>query len=837
MNKFLLTLLVCFSGAAFAQAPQQWSSSEIGLALKKLKVLGTVLYIAAHPDDENTQLLAYFSRGKNYRTGYLSLTRGDGGQNLIGDEQGIELGLIRTQELLAARRIDGAQQFFSRAYDFGFSKTTEEAMDIWGKEKILSDVVWVIRSFRPDVIITRFPPDERAGHGQHSASAVLAREAFTAAADKTRFPEQFEKGVEPWQVKRIFWNTYRFGGFNTTAEDQVKVDVGEFQTLLGRSFGEIAAQSRSQHKSQGFGDESSRGEEFEYLKFTAGDDAVKDPFDGIGTSWDKISGGTGIEKKIDDLTRDYSFDRPERSVPALVSLYRDIMALPESYWKKVKAAEVQRLIAMSAGLYMEAVVTTPLAVQGDSLKITVNIINRSPVYMELKSLKLENADSTINKVLAENRNSNFVKTIFVGSDKPITQPYWLVREMEKGAYTVKDQMLIGMPENPPAFAVQALIDIGGNLHNFSMPVQYKHTDPVKGELFQPVTVTAPVTLNTSPPVMLFRKDKTITRPLNLSITAYRDIPATDTRWWYRYGITDQRLSDSLVRLRRMGTRIRQVAVTNKFMPDKDKDRLTAGFLYKSGNLDGTGYLAMASINYDHIPPIHYFYQDAVSVLNIPFKISGKRVGYIKGAGDRVPEALGELGFNVTFITEEDMDPASLKKFDAIVTGIRAYNIHDWLSAHYDDLMQYVREGGNLVVQYNTNSFAGPFQAKMSPYPFEVSRNRVTDENAPVRFNIPGDELLTKPNKILPSDFDGWIQERGVYYAENVDSAFRAVLAMKDPTDKELMTGGLIAARFGKGRFIYTGLAFFRQLPAGVPGAYRLFANIVSNPNLSSDGSR
>lgn len=837
MKKLLLILLVFGSVAAEAQAPQQWNSSEIGLALKKLKVLGTVLYIAAHPDDENTQLLAYFSKGKNYRTGYLSLTRGDGGQNLIGDEQGIELGLLRTQELLSARRIDGAQQFFSRAYDFGFSKSTEEALTIWGKEKILSDVVWVIRNFRPDVIITRFPPDERAGHGHHSASSVLAREAFDAAGDKTRFPEQFQYGVEPWQPKRIFWNTYNFGASNTTANDRLKINVGEYQNMLGKSFGEISSQSRSQHKSQGFGDESSRGEEFEFLKSLSGDVQIKDLFEDIPTDWSRAEGGKIIETKIDSIIENYAFDRPDKSVLPLAELYKSIAALPESYWRKVKLAEVQKLIAMTSGLYMEAVVSAPLAVIGDSLAVKINIINRSPASMRLKFLQLETIQKTIDTTLVPNRNFVVSEKIAVALNKPISQPYWLVNEMEKGSYTVKDQQLIGLPESPAAYNVTAELIIEGTRHVFSIPVQYKHTDPVRGELFEPLTVTNPVSLNTNPPVMLFHKGQITTRPLNLSITSYTDLPSTENRWLYRYGNTDQRIPDTLIKLRRNSTRIRQVPVSNKFMNGEERDRLMASFLYKVDGSEKGGYLAMSSINYNHIPPIRYFYQDGVTVLNLPVKIAGKRVGYIKGAGDRVPEALGELGFTVSFLTEQDMEPALLRKYDAIVTGVRAYNVHDWLSAHYDDLMQYVREGGNLVVQYNTNSFAGPFQAKMSPFPFEVSRNRVTDENAVVNFEIPGDELLNRPNRITASDFDGWIQERGIYFAEKTETNFRTVLSMKDPVDKALQNGSLIAAKYGKGRFIYTGLAFFRQLPAGVPGAYRLFANLVSNPNSSIDGSK
>src|SRR5215510_11431605 len=316
----------------FAQSPQTWTSADIYLAIRKLNVLGSVLYLAAHPDDENTRLIAYLSKDKLYRTGYLSLTRGDGGQNLIGDEQGIELGLIRTQELLAARRVDGGEQFFTRAFDSGYSKSPEETFTKWDKEKILSDVVWVIRKFQPDVIITRFPTTGEGGHGHHTASAILANEAFTAAADPNRFPEQL-KWVKPWKAKRIMWNSFNFGGTNLTSNDQFKFDVGGYNPLLGKSYGEIAAISRSNHKSQGFGASASRGEAFDYFKTTGGPTPVNDLMDDVDLTWKKVEGGEAISKQIDKLATSFDLLHPENSVKGLVELHQAINKLPEGYWK------------------------------------------------------------------------------------------------------------------------------------------------------------------------------------------------------------------------------------------------------------------------------------------------------------------------------------------------------------------------------------------------------------------------------------------------------------------------------------------------------------------------
>ena len=322
MSKFVIAFVSFFlSFNLFAQGPQSWTSADMYLAIRKLNVLGSVLYIAAHPDDENTRLIAYFAKDRMYRTGYLSLTRGDGGQNLIGDEQGIELGLIRTQELLAARRIDGGEQFFSRAFDFGYSKNPEETFTKWDKEKILSDVVWVIRKFQPDVIITRFPTTGEGGHGHHTASAILANEAFTAAADPNRFPEQL-KYVKPWQAKRILWNSFNFGGTNLTSPDQFKFDVGGYNPLLGKSYGEIAAISRSNHKSQGFGSAASRGEALEYFKTTGGTSPTDDIMSGEDLTWKRVEGGEAIAPVVDSIISTFDLLHPEKSVKGLVKYIR-----------------------------------------------------------------------------------------------------------------------------------------------------------------------------------------------------------------------------------------------------------------------------------------------------------------------------------------------------------------------------------------------------------------------------------------------------------------------------------------------------------------------------------
>ncbi len=826
---FLMTCLYAFTCPA--QPPVGSNSADILLRMQKLKVLGSVLYIAAHPDDENTRLLAWLSKEKLYRTGYLSVTRGDGGQNLIGEEQGVALGLIRTQELLAARRIDGAEQFFTRAFDFGFSKSTEEAFTIWNKEKILADVVWVIRNFKPDVIITRFPEDNRAGHGHHSGSAVLAREAFIAAADSSKFPEQFTYGVRPWKTKRILWNTFNFGNTNTTAENQFRVDVGTYSPLLGKSFGEIAAESRSQHKSQGFGVPSSRGTAMEFFIPTGGDTPRNSLLDGVDTTWQRVEGGVSINQEIDRIISTYSYTRPDLSVKPLTVLYKNLSALKDSYWKIQKLKEIQSLIELCSGLFLEASSQQAYAVQGDSLRVNISAVNRGSASIQLKKIGIDYLDTSMTQPLVFNRNLTFQRRLYVDQGKEISQPYWIREAMEKGSFNVTEQKMIGRPENSPAFSAEFVVDIEGLELTISRPVQYKHTDPVKGELFQPLPIVPPLSVNTSPGILLFSKNQPSVKNYTLSTTAYTNILPAKATIHNRSTKSEQDEKDLDFSLARGLTKNFSIPVNSKLLKDLEVDAISSSVEYKNEQLSQANYLAMASINYDHIPAIRYFYPDGVTVLNLDIKTAGKKAGYIKGAGDKIPEALEQLGYEVTYLTETDVTDENLKKFDVIITGIRAYNIHEWLNSAYEVLMNYVKAGGTMVVQFNTNSFVGPVRSsRIGPYDFNITNSRVTNEESAVEFLDKNSPLLNWPNKITSKDFNGWIQERGVYFADKWAPQYKPVLAMKDPGETDNRNGSLIMAEYGKGRFIYTGLVLFRQLPAAVPGAYRLFANLIANPN-------
>jgi LmbE family N-acetylglucosaminyl deacetylase len=823
MKKFCLLpaiMLAAFTG--ISQTPASFSSSEILLGLKKLKVTGSVLYVAAHPDDENTRLLAYMSKERLYRTGYLSMTRGDGGQNLIGDEQGIELGLIRTQELLAARRIDGAEQFFTRAYDFGFSKSTDETLKIWDKEKILSDVVWVIRKFQPDVIITRFPPDNRAGHGHHSASAVLAQEAFVAAADPNRFPEQFAYDVKPWQAKRIFWNTFNFGGNNTTAENQMKLDVGVLNPLLGKGYGEIASESRSQHKSQGFGVPRQRGQSFEYFTHVNGEAATVDVMDGIETSWIKFPGGETIDLMIDQLVKEYSITNPSASVKGLVELYKAIEEIKDGDWKIKKLEEVKMLIEACAGLFMEAVAVEQYAVQGDSLHVNLFAVNRNTTNVQLMSAFLNNEldavvkNTKLSKDMLYRDRINFV----VPNNKPLSQPYWLSNTNPKGAFEVADQTLIGKAENDASYTATFILNIEGEVFQFEKPVMYKFTDPVKGEIYWP--------LNVVPNSELF-----ITPHISISSNYTGVLKANTNINSLIINSSDEKIVPTKIRftnLLKNDNRIfNDISVPPPALIGKDGTVQNNLLSFQFFDSLGRAYTHSKNISYDHIPQILYFQKSSFTNLIVAnLKTASKKIGYIKGAGDKVAEAIQQMGYTVDFLEEKDLTSVNLKQYDAIVTGIRAYNVHAWLSNAYDALMQYVKNGGVLIVQYNTSNQIGPVRSRISPYPFAISRNRVTEEDTKVTFLQPNHPVLNYPNKITEKDFEGWVQERSVYEADNMDSNYVSILGMNDAGEPQ-RKGSLIVADYGKGRFVYSAVAFFRQLPAGVPGAYRLFANLLAAP--------
>jgi len=820
---FTLFLFACSS--AFAQTAPPSDIITIEQSFKKLDVLGSVLYVAAHPDDENTRLLAYLSQEKHYRTGYLSLTRGDGGQNLIGNEQGEQLGLIRTQELLAARRMDGAEQFFSRANDFGFSKGPGETLRIWDKEKVLSDVVWVIRKFRPDVIICRFPTTGEGGHGHHTASAILAQEAFTAAADPNRFPEQL-KYVQVWQAKRLLWNTFNFGSVNTTNPDQFKLDVGVYNPIIGKGYGEIAAESRSNHKTQGFGSAKQRGEAIEYFKTILGDAPKTDLMDGVNTTWARV-GAEDISRELSTIQKSFDIDRPEKAVPELINLSDKIAKVKDEYWRVLKTKELNELIAACAGLWVESYSAEPVYAIGDSIPVETQVLIRSDLKVKMGAIlfydnyKLYAPIDFLNKqFLSPNKISVFSNNFSGGI---ITQPYWLKFPHSIGTYNTDYLDEIGfteqksLPENVPN-SVYITFNILNHNIEFERTIKYKHVDPARGELYEPLVIAPPVTANIADKDYIFNSNK----PQNVEVklksftTTSGSISIKPVEGWKispeKIDFADKKKGEEW-----------SVNFTIEPTDSKPKTSVFEAVVTANGKQFSMG---IKTIAYNHIPSITYFPPAQANLINIDLKIAGKKIGYIVGAADLVPDALRQVGYDVHILTENEIMNSDLSVYDAIVTGVRAFNVNERLPFEQPKLLEYVKDGGNLVVQYNNN--AGMLVPQIGPYPFRPVNQRVTDETAKVTILDPTNPVLNYPNKIKDADFDGWIQERGLYFVSDIDPKYQTPLQMNDPGEKP-NNGSLILTNYGTGRFVYTSLAFFRQLPAGVPGAYRLFVNLLSNP--------
>jgi LmbE family N-acetylglucosaminyl deacetylase len=809
---------------AFAQTAPPADLVSIEQNLKKLDVLGSVLYVAAHPDDENTRLLAYLAQEKHYRTGYLSLTRGDGGQNLIGNEQGELLGLIRTQELLAARRVDGAEQFFSRANDFGFSKGPDETLRIWDKEKVLSDVVWVIRKFRPDVIICRFPTTGEGGHGHHTASAILAQEAFAAAADPSKFPEQL-KYVKTWQAKRLLWNTFSFGTVNTTSPDQFKIDVGVYNPVLGKGYGEMAAESRSNHKTQGFGSAKTRGEAFEYFKTILGDAPKTDLMDGVNTTWGRVEGGEAIGTEVAKIRREFDIDHPEKSVLALVALHGKVDKVQDEYWRTQKTKDLNNFIAACAGLWFEAYAKEPVYALGDSANVYAQIY--SPYHLPINGLDVWPQNGAVtSKESVDDGYADFTKLNTVSFSGPreklplenITQPYWLMAPHPIGTYVFPNDTLAGFPSNPNGLKMYFDFWIGGHPIRFERPIMYKYVDPAKGEIYEPIVVAPPVTANIESKNYIFNSKQAQSVEIKLKSFTKADgsISIKPMPGWKvepdKIDFSGKNKGD-------------EWTVNFTVSPTSSQPKVTT--LQAVVNANGKDFsMGIKEIKYEHIPNITLFPPAEAKLIDLNLKIAGKKIGYIPGAGDLMTDALKQVGYEVHQLSENEIMNGDLSSYDAIITGIRAYNVNARLAIEQPKLLEYVKNGGNLVVQYNNNN--GLVTKQIGPYPFTVVNRRVTDEDAKVTMLDEQSPVLNYPNKITQDDFTGWVQERGLYFVTDIDPKYKTPLQMNDPNEAP-NDGSLIVANYGQGRFVYTSLAFFRQLPAGVPGAYKLFVNLLSKP--------
>ena len=814
----------CMANSADAPAvlsPEQMSGGEIELALQKLNVLGRVLYIAAHPDDENTNLMALWANGSLYDAAYLSITRGDGGQNLIGPELRERLGVIRTEELLAARRIDHAKQFFSRAIDFGFSKTAEETMRIWDHDKILSDVVWVVRKFRPDVMVTRFSPEDQLTHGHHTASAILALEAFSAAGDPNRFPEQLAF-VKPWSPKRLVWNTSPFFFKNRNLPFDptglTVLEAGGYNPLLGKAYTEIAAASLSMHKSQGVGSPPRRGARKEYFKLLEGQPMTTALFEGIDTSWSRVPNSEAVAAEIRQIISQFRPSDPAASVPELLKLRQALSGIKDDSWVPEKKAELDQIIAACLGLHVEASTTNETVTPGQTVTIKLEAINRCdiPVTLQEARCSLTGDSMKIDAALPPNELVTKDLSCTIPENTPYSQPYWLRKPGTLGTFAVDDQQLIGLPENPPNLPVEIVLQVNGQELRYTLDGKYSTVDPVAGELRRPLVIAPPVFTKIGDGALVFPTNQP--KSVAVHVTAATGPVKGELKLAAPSG---WRVDPPSVPIDLKGANAETVSTFTVKPPDQNSE----GMLRAIISIDGRDYsFERERISYQHIGVQTLMPPAEVKLVRADIRKKGDRIGYIPGAGDDVPESLEQIGYSVKILNESDITAKNLAQFSAVVLGIRAYNTQDRISNWLPELFDYVKAGGVVIAQYNT--LAELKTEQLGPYPLEISRDRVTDENAEVRILAPTHPLMTVPNKITSKDFEGWVQERGLYFPTKWDPAWTPILSCNDPKEKPL-DGGLLVAKLGKGYFIYTSYSWFRQLPAGVPGAYRLFANMLS----------
>jgi LmbE family N-acetylglucosaminyl deacetylase len=830
---YLIIISILVANQGTAQSPKKWNTTDIKNEIKRLNTLASVLYVAAHPDDENTRLISYISSHEHMNITYLSLTRGDGGQNLIGTELRENLGVLRTQELLMARGVDGGKQMFSRANDFGYSKNSTETLRIWNKKEVLADVIWAIRKLQPDVIINRFPLDTTfETHGHHTSSALLSNEAFDMAADPTVYPEQLQY-VKVWQPKRLFYNTsWWFYGSRENFEKQDKsklfsMDIGCYYPEKGKSNNEIAAESRSMHKCQGFGSSGVRGSEIEYLDFMKGSKPSNNNlFENIDITWKRLPNGAPIEKTIEEILAEFDNENPSKSIPKLLNAYQLIQKLEDGYWKGIKLEEIKQIIKSCAGLYIEAISSTATAIPNQAIDINIECINRSNASVKLQSISniFYNKENTTQKDTIVNANLDFnkKKSIKWGNILPKdineSSPYWLRNEATLGMYTVDQQLLRGLPETPRSIKTVFNITINEVPIAFTQDLVFKYENPAKGEIYKPFEITQRVFVNQSEKVIVFGDNK----PKNLTLTIKANdnnlkgklTPKISNGWNIEPKTidfaTEQKGEEKVIHL--------------MITPPKDaSSQLNLEFeIDINGKKEDA--LAVRYIEYDHIPTQTVTSKTVVKLVKLDIIKKGQNIGYYVGAGDDMPACLEQIGYKVTLLEDRNFKEDNLKQFDAIIMGIRAYNTKEKLKFQNKQLLDYVKNGGNLILQYNTAN--KEMMKDIGPFPFKLSNDRTTVEEAEIRILKPNHPVLNLPNKITSKDFDGWVQERGLYFPNEWDKNYDAILGCNDPGEPS-KDGGLLIAKYGKGNYTYTGYSWFRELPAGVPGAYRLFANIIS----------
>ena len=863
MNSRVIAAVFLLLAAPRILISQERGATVLGEAVAGLDVTARVLVIGAHPDDEDTQLITWLARGRQVQTGYLSLTRGDGGQNLIGNELGVQLGMIRTEELLAARRLDGGRQFFARAYDFGFSKTAEETYRHWPKDSILRDVVTVVRSFRPQVIVAVFSGTPRDGHGHHQVSAILAREAFDAAADTVRFPSRMTLGLGAWTPSK-FYRASRF----MPSEATVTFNVGELSPLRGRTYAEIASESRSQHLSQGFGQLQRRGTSLDYLKLevsrvrsTIGreasllQDIVADwsrfsgsalPATAARASLDSLPAAIAAVRSMENLGSPASMVAPLARVLRLLTTARNALPCARDAVDaacggatgdlavSLETAESRATAALlaSAGVLVEATAPRELVAVHDTLPVTISVYNQGRADVTLEGgtvstgpVQFGLSDVGVSVVAPDSAAQLVISVVPRGA----SVPWWLALPAHGDVFTLPSAssaaaLNVGVGEDRIADThARADLRIAGVAVRVDAgPVVYRYADPARGELRRPVSVVPGLSVLLDDDVEYARANVPFVRSWNVRL---HNASASPRGVSVSLVAPQQLAVDSLVR-RVAIEPFGDAVVTFRAHGLLPVGRHVVSMTATSGDEQFTsGY---QTIRYEHIRPLRHYRPASVAIEAVDAKLPAKTsIAYIRGVGDNVAPMLAQMGMQVSLVTPEELRSADLSKFGAVVVGPRAFAASPLFTALAPRLESFARAGGTVVLQYGQTEIEAP---GLLPYPVKLRRptaERVTEETAAVRLLAPpGTSLLSKPNAITTADFDGWVQERSTYMPTTTDPHYQHVFEMHDPGEAPNENAVLVAP-VGKGAYVYTTLALFRQLPAGVPGAARIFLNLIA----------
>lgn len=830
-RSILISLLFLILGNELivAQHPYRTpkGSNEIQYRIDRLTRTGKVLYLAAHPDDENTQVISHLSRNELARTAYLSLTRGGGGQNLLGSEQGELLSVLRTQELLEARKIDGGNQFFSRARDFGYSKTAKETFEKWGRDQILEDVIRVIRSYRPDVIITRFPIEDYGGHGHHTASAILAKEAFDKAADPEVFPDQVEE-FGTWEVKRLLYNASTW--WNKELPDIVddepdlfREDVGEYDPYTGLSFTEIAARARSMHKCQGFGVVAERGREWEYFRVvedrTEEEGTISSIMEGIPRDPKSLDGGAEYMDHVGEVRERFDPARPEKSVPLLVEAFESLEKLEDPHWRKTLRKELKELILACSGTYLEATTDQNSACPGDRVDVRFELTHRSSTPLKLQKIRIGKYDTAWKVTAEQNEPLEKEFNVRIPQDARMSTPHWLVEEAVGGSYGFPEKA--STPIVRPTAASEPQVEVRSMIEESELsvriPIELKERSRVEGEVYEPLHIASPISASSDGNAVIFPDESP--KEVEIRYKAHRAAEGVKASLELPDGWKSEPAEETL----NFDSRGESERVRFTVHPPKNA---AEGKLVPYAELDGERYrMREDRIAYDHITDQLVFRRSGTEAVQLDIGEREGLIGYIMGSGDRIPDALEQMGYRVELIPAHELESEKLDRYDAIVTGVRAFNVNESLRYHNQKLFDYVKNGGHMVVQYNKDEDALVTE-EIAPYPLHPSHDRVTSENADAELLDPDHSVFKRPNRITEADFQGWVQERGLYFPDEWDERYTPLISWNDP-DEDPKKGALLVTEHGKGSFIYTGISFFRQLPAGVPGAYRLFDNLIS----------